>query len=326
VAGDDDTYDWKGYVPFDELPSVLDPPSGILATANGRITPDGYPRVLATQWDSPFRTERIYRLLEQGGKIDVADMLRIQTDTWSGHDLFLAQAFARALDGMPSASARAKEAGALLKQWDGFLNTDAVAPSIVAAARRQLMRLILEPRLGNSWTTYRWFKSSIWLENTLRNRLPQWLPGKYVNYDELLAAALEEALRDRSAPERLADWRWGRQSPVVIEHPIFSRIPVLQRWAAPGLQEQSGGARTVKQVGRNFGPSERMTVDLADLDRSTLNVVTGQSGHLLSPHYMDQWALWYEGRTVTLPFSSAAVAQARAHELTLVPEGTAESR
>ena len=39
VPGDDDCHEWTGYVPFDQLPSVYDPPSGIIATANGRITP-----------------------------------------------------------------------------------------------------------------------------------------------------------------------------------------------------------------------------------------------------------------------------------------------
>jgi penicillin amidase len=62
-----------------------------------------------------------------------------------------------------------------------------------------------------------------------------------------------------------------------------------------------------------------MTVDLSDLDQSTLNLVTGQAGNFLSPYYMDQWKAWYEGTTFTLPFSQEAVAQARAHQLVLEP-------
>ena len=46
VPGDDDSHEWTGYVPYDKLPSVYDPPSGIIATANGRVTPDGYPYTL----------------------------------------------------------------------------------------------------------------------------------------------------------------------------------------------------------------------------------------------------------------------------------------
>lgn len=62
-----------------------------------------------------------------------------------------------------------------------------------------------------------------------------------------------------------------------------------------------------------------MTVDLSNLDQSTLNLVTGQSGNFLSPYYMDQWKAWYEGFTYTLPFSKPAVDKARAHELLLEP-------
>jgi len=75
----------------------------------------------------------------------------------------------------------------------------------------------------------------------------------------------------------------------------------------------------VKQVARTFGPSERYTADLSNLDQSTLNTVTGQAGNILSPYYMDQWTAWYEGTTFPLPFSKEAVAAARAHELVLEP-------
>jgi penicillin amidase len=159
--------------------------------------------------------------------------------------------------------------------------------------------------------------SSIWLENTVRHQPRHWLPNGYVAWPQLLAAAVEEALKDPSAPRQLAQWRWGARFPVVIEHPVFRNIPLLGRWAAPGTQEQSGGGLTVKQVGRNFGPSQRLTVDFSDLDGSTLNLVTGQSGHLLSPHYMDHWPAWYEGTTFPLPFSEKAVEQFRAHRLVL---------
>jgi penicillin amidase len=106
---------------------------------------------------------------------------------------------------------------------------------------------------------------------------------------------------------------------VELQHPILGRIPLLNRWTGPGVQNQSGSGYTVKAVSRHHGPSERMTVDLADLDQSTLNLVTGQSGNFLSPYYMDQWKAWYEGFTFTLPFSTQAVEKNRSHQLLLKP-------
>ncbi len=75
----------------------------------------------------------------------------------------------------------------------------------------------------------------------------------------------------------------------------------------------------MKQVGRTFGPSERMTVDFSDLDQSTLNLVTGEGGNLFSPYYMDQWSAWYNGRTFTVPFSAEAMEKARSHQVVLEP-------
>jgi penicillin amidase len=106
---------------------------------------------------------------------------------------------------------------------------------------------------------------------------------------------------------------------VEIDHPVLGQLPLIGRLTGPGSHAQSGDSYTVKAAGRHFGPSERLTWNFADFDDSTLNVVTGESGVFLSPHYMDQWAAWYEGSTFALPFSAAAVERHRTHEMTLQP-------
>jgi penicillin amidase len=169
------------------------------------------------------------------------------------------------------------------------------------------------------WKTYTWLQRSVWLENVLLHRPKRWLPEKYPNYDELLTAALDAAVNDPQVPKDLASWHWGSFNAVKIQHPILGRIPVINRWSGPGTKEQSGSGYSVKAVTRYHGPSERFTANLADLDQSTLNTVTGQGGNFLSPYYMDQWNAWYEGTTFTLPFSAKAVASAKAHQLTLEP-------
>ena len=81
--GSDNAHEWTGYIPFDKLPRVYNPASGIIATANGRITPDGYPYSISTGWEAPWRTARIYRVLESGKKFSAADMLALQMDIYS---------------------------------------------------------------------------------------------------------------------------------------------------------------------------------------------------------------------------------------------------
>jgi penicillin amidase len=86
-----------------------------------------------------------------------------------------------------------------------------------------------------------------------------------------------------------------------------------------GGEAQSGSPDTVKQTGRSYGVSERFVVDFADLDRTLMNITLGQSGHLVSPHYKDQFAAWLEVRGFTAPFTDSAVESMARHTLRLLP-------
>ena len=319
VPGSNDDYEWDGYLDFDKMPRVYDPPSGIIATANNRITPDGFPYLVSNDWFSPMRAERIYRVLHSGKKFSAADMLALQTDIFSSFDHFCANQFVYAVDHSGKATPRAKEAANLMRGWKGEVTTDSVAPSIQGRARRQLQRLLLQPVLGEDWTSYTGGLSSVWLENVLNRHPARWLPKAYASWDDLLADAVDKAVNLPEVPRKLADWTWGKSSPLFLQHPIFGRIPLLDRKTGPGLVPQSGNGSTVKQVGRTFGPSQRLTADLSNLDSSTMNIATGESGNLFSPYYLDHWSAWYPGSTFALPFTKDAVAKDRAHELRLEP-------
>jgi len=269
-------------------------------------------------------------------------MLALQMDISSTYDRFCADKFVYALDHAPKISDRAKRAADILRDWDGRMSADSPAPTIETKARAELTRLLLEPKLGPaqdtpaaendatngeavpdsgalSWKSYRWNMATVWLENVLSKQPARWLPPGYSDYGAVLTAAMENALKQPGVPSDLARWKWGEACPVKIEHPVLSRLPLIGRFTGPGRQSLSGDHYTVNQVYGPLGPSERLTWNFADFDQSTLNVVTGESGVFLSPHYMDQWKAWYEGRTFTLPFSPQEVEKHRAHELTLEP-------
>jgi penicillin G amidase len=340
AAPDAAAHEWASttrYIPFDQLPQAFDPPDGVLATANARITPDGYAYPITLNWAAPYRTERIYKVLEAGHRLTPADMLALQTDVFSEVDQVIAQRLAYSIDHTAGPLRNSKtlhQAADLLRNWNGNVEATAAAPAIVNAARAVFWPMLLTPKLNppgnqpppnpNLWQSYHWGERSSVEEQLFTHTPVRWLPPGYATWKDFLAAAVDRGLREAHAPRDLSAWSQGAAFPVDLEHPIFSRSALLVRLigigvpTGTGVQPPSGDSTTVKQVGRAFGPSERFTADFGDLDRTTLNLVLGQSGNLSSPWYMDQFPAWLHGATYPLPYSPSAVHAT--HTLNLTPQ------
>jgi penicillin amidase len=341
--GRDPRQEWTGYIPFDQLPQVFDPTDGVLVTANARITPDDYPYPVTLDWSDPYRQERIWKVLHAKQGMVPADMLALQTDVYSDLDRVVAERLAYAIDHAAAAGhgadgkdsnghlngkqRRLRQAADLMRKWDGTVAANEAAPAIVDGARAALWPLILAPQLGRDASAalalYNWGSKAYAGEQIIVHQPGRWLPARYPNWNELLAAAVETGLEEAHAPGDLSGWQYGQVHPVDIEHPIYDKSPLLEKMigvrTGTGVLPQSGDGSTVKQVARTFGPSERLTVDFGDLDRSTLNVVLGESMDPASPWYMDQWKAWYSGTTFAMPFSDAAADRAAKHSLVLAP-------
>ena len=352
TAPDAASHEWAGYIPFDQLPQALDPSDGILVTANGRVTPDDYRYPITLNWMAPYRTERIYKVLEKNPGLTPADTLALQNDVLSEFDQVFAQRLAYAIDNATGPLKDDKmlhQAADLLRAWNGRVDANAAAPAIVNVTRENLWPMLLIPKLvpaiapqlaqgidlkklqlspdtaltGNLWSAYVWGERDSVEEQLVTKYPARWLPSTYANWNDFLAAIVQRGLRDAHAPKDLSTWQQGTAFPLDIEHPLFSRSALLQLLTTlptgTGPQPQSGDQTTVKQVGHAFGPSERFTADLSDPDHTTLNLVLGQSGDPASPWYMDQFQDWLHGRTYSLPFTSAATQPTIAHTLTLNP-------
>ncbi len=348
----DPAQEWVGSIPYDKLPQAGDPANGFLATANSRVTADDYPYPITLDWAAPYRNERIWKLLADRtaathNRLTPADMLAIQTDVYSDLDHAIAQRLAYSIDHTSLSQfspgklegKRLHQAADILRDWNGSVDAEASAPAIVDATRSALWVILLNSHAGaqanpqqktkssahppDLAALYKWGNKSYAEEWLIMHTPSRWLPAAYSNWDDLLAAAVWAGLREAHSPYDLASWHYGDSHPIDIEHPIYSQSPLLQRLigrpTGTGVQPQSGDDSTIKQVGRSFGPSERFTADLADPDRSTLNLVLGQSSNPISPWFLDQWPAWYHGTTFTLPFTQPAVTAATTHTLTLTP-------
>lgn len=329
-------YDWLGYIPFVQLPQSFDPQSGVLATANARVTPDNYQYPITFDWAAPYRNERIWKSLLGRDHLTAADMLTLQTDIYSDLDRNVAQRLAYSIDHSNTQDKRLHQAADLLRNWNGQVDANSPAPPIVNAGMQALWQLLLEPRLGSElhttlrgqsvplWKLYSWGEKSYAAEQIIMHTPDRWLPPGFTNWNELLTAAVSRGLADAHAPSNLSHWKHGDAYPIDLEHPIFSKSAILRTLihqpVGTGVKPLSGDGSTIKQVNRTFGPSERFTADLSDLDRSTFNLVLGESGNISSPWFMDQWPAWYNGTTFPMPFTTPAVNAATKHTLTLQPQ------
>lgn len=310
---------WQGYIPFDDLPSAYDPPSGFLATANSRVTTEQSKYPITLEWGEPYRVQRIYKLLEGRDGLTPHDMLATQTDIYSAVDHELAQRFSYAIDQTPNADAQLRQAANLMRVWDGRLTTDSAAASIVDSARGELWAMILKARLGDEINDYHWQESTYAEEQIVTDQDPACLPSGYMNWNALIADAVAKAIKDGHAPNDLSKWTYGSRHVVQIEHPLSQFLPFLKRVAGVGPLPLSGDRTTIKQVGRSFGPSQRFTMDWSNIDGSTENIVLGESGNPYSPYFRDQWNDWYTGKTFALPFTNSAIAVQTRHTLSLTP-------
>jgi penicillin G amidase len=319
----DNAHEWQGYIPFDAMPNVFDPPSGFLATANSRVTTAKSPYPISDDWIDPYRTERIYKMLDGRDQLTPKDMLAAQTDIYSEVDQEMGERIAYAIEHTPGSEGngdpRMRQAANLMRSWDGRLTTDSVAASLVTQTRAALWPMILKPKLGKLASDYHWGEMNFAEEEIVMNSRPEWLPAHYKNWDALLAAAVRKGMQNGRAPDYLANWTYGTWHVIDLEHPLARFLPFIGRIAGTGPQPIGGDATTVEQIGRDVGPSQRFTMDWSNIDASTENIVMGESGNPLSPYFHDQWSDWYGGTTFALPFSPAAVAAATHHTLRLLP-------
>jgi penicillin amidase len=315
----DDHHEWQGMIPFNALPRSYNPPQGLLATANARVTPTGDPMPLTLEWADPYRNQRIWQVLTGRSGLTPADMLALQNDVYSALDQLVAQRLVYAIDHARHPTNRLRQAASLMRTWNGEVTTASPAAAIVDATRSVFWRMLLQPKLGSRWTLYSWDESQYAEEQLLVHQPSGWLPRRYHSWNGFLAAMVTEGLREKHAPHDLAHWQFGSWHVVEVQHPLWGMLPWFHNWTGVGPLPQSGDTSTVKHVARTFGPSQRFTIDFGNPDAATENLVIGQSGNPLSPWYRDQWPFWYHGTTFTLPYGNTEVSQSTTHTLHLLP-------
>jgi len=318
------------------LPRVLNPVSGYVASANNEVDRAG--AMITRDWAAPYRATRLHEVLSAGRGLGIEQMTSLQNDVKSA-------SAARVLAGVNQALATAKAQGAEasviealteLAAWDHVVDARPVVTLYQAFEdavwRRTFVDEMDEPLFR---VFYEWAGAErpAGLHAILDERQSRWFDDiatveKRETRDDIFALAARDAAERVSAEfGRGAGRAWDRVHAIRFEHALGGGSWALSWLLDKGPVPVAGDGTTVMRVSWNrvrpFGaweyPSWRQVLDVGRWDDSRVVLPTGQSGHILSPHYFDQNELWRTGQYRPHAFSRELVLQARAHRLVLVP-------
>lgn len=304
--------DWTGFVPFDELPKLYDPPEGFIVTANQRAVGTNYKYfdVYARDIALPWRAHRIRELLEKNTKVTMDDVRDIQYDVFNLplYDL------ARQIVKLHAAS---NETLNVIKDWDGRMTADSEAALLVNEVRGCLAATIAEANLPVPVYLVR-ERILYW---AVQQQSPRWLPEKFSSYGEMIRACDSSSRISLSDAKRFgpdeAKWLWGAMTTSRFPHPLAAAPLIGGQFATPRVPLNGSGQ--TPNVASSV--SMRLIASPGNWDATRHVIPLGESGDPRSEHYKDQFARWMSGSAAVFPFSHPAVDKAAVSSVIFQPKG-----
>ncbi len=304
-------YEWKGYVPFEERPHSMNPQGGFVATANNRVVGKDYPYLIGHYWEPMDRITRIRQMLTEQEKLSVQDFIRMQQDVYSVSASEMTPRMISVLERRLTGQ-KVQQARDTLSRWDFRMTKDSVAACLFEVAYRKVMENIFEDELGKA-LFQEYLKTCSFPPRAMRMMFKKdaspWIddvttPEKET-MEDILAKSLTEMLSELEevVGKDMKRWTWGRVHSLNFEHVLGKKKPLdwifnLGPFPLGGsnLTVNAGWYPYEKPYGVSIGASQRMIVDLSNMDGSLRVLPTGESGHPGSRHHKDQLALYLDGR------------------------------
>jgi penicillin amidase len=322
--GSKDDGEWTGYIPFDKLPHVFDPPSGMVVTANARIVGRDYPYFLTHNWSVTYRQTRINDLLKAKSKLTIDDIRAVQGDVYTIGGKTFSDEVVKFFGANSGGDEKFKETLKLLAAWDGKVTPDSKAALLVSEMREIFFNHILANAVGEDLAKqYRWGNYHILADRLILERPNDWLPKGYADWQSYLRTCEQEAraslTKKLGADE--AKWKFGELVQVKLAHPLAAAPMIGDKFKIAPFPQNGNGYSGGLGPTVNVGPtvSMRMIVDLSNPDNSQHGILLGESGNPDSPHYKDQLDDWRNVTPRVFPFSADAVKRAAKQTLTLTP-------
>lgn len=324
----DGRYEWAGMRDPAEMPCVVDPPSGFVATANELNLPPDWPhddKKIGFEWTESSRAVRIHEALDADSEHEVAASCALQTDVAS----VPARRLGAVLQAIAPDDPDTGRAVALLGDWDFRLEVDSAAAALFEVWWTKHLKPALFARLAPDPTVRALLapgdpESILQVLEAPDERFDPDDP--HAARDRLVATTLAAAVRDCRG--RMGDgpagWAWGKLHHGFFEHPLAGLRPGKGEELNLGPLPKGGSGSTPMHAGYRpsdfrvvVGASVRVVVDVGDWDRSLCINAPGQSGDPRSPHYGDLAALWAKGRYVPMLYSWPQIEAATERVITL---------
>jgi penicillin amidase len=332
VPGWTDEFGWKGYIPFDQLPTRFNPAAGFIATANNPVTDSSYPYLITQDWDYGFRARRIVEMIRAGkGFVHPEYVQRMQNDNKNFNAQFLVPLILKLPLSDPDLS-RARE---LLRSWNFQQNRDSAAAALFETFWKYLLSETMQDDLPE------WFKpggGGRWVEIFRRLTAD---PNHYFwddkrtkqreQRDAIMQVAFGKAVRElqESLGRNPEKWKWGSLHTTTFHNQTLGKsgLRLLEKLLNRGPFPTSGGTAVVNATAWDASesfevtdlPSMRMIVDFSNFDQSMTVNTTGQSGHAFQSNYADLAGMWRDGKYYPMYFTRNAVEQSAKNLLLLVP-------
>ncbi|TLS38988.1 penicillin acylase family protein [Pseudalkalibacillus caeni] len=305
VPGWTDEYEWEGFIPWKELPTIVNPEEGFISTANNKIAGDTYPYHITNTWAQPYRQNRIREVLSAKDKLSVKDMQSLQFDHLDLQAKEFIPILKSHLKGQKMRPVD-KKALQLLNEWDFQDDPDSGAPLLFHIWMLEAANVLFEEKIDTDMMDL--FEGKAQIVDQLIRQADRGNPGPWIQkaggLPKIMLTSFQRAV-DKSIElqgKTPAKWEWGTYHAVPFNHPL-SAVKPLNLLFNPGSTPMGGSRVTVGAAGWssatgevNHGASWRSVVDLADIAKSFNVVGPGQSGHVLSRWYDDQIDEWTTGK------------------------------
>ncbi|HJP41773.1 MAG TPA: penicillin acylase family protein [Dehalococcoidia bacterium] len=322
----------EGLLPPDRLPSLLNPESEYIATANNKPESDGEV-FLGADWLDGYRVARIGELIRERRDWGVASAQNLQMDRLT----LLWREVRTAIEQLEPTSDDAVIGAGLLKSWDGVAEADSVSASVFEFFLSEMAHRMVQAKAPRSagWALGRSFvsllptsplggKRGAQAARLLQEKPEGWFPQGWVSAAEESLGSAVRRLR-KEFGEDPENWDWGRVRPLMLRHVVGDRRP-FGRVFNRGPFAVGGDSNTIAAATTNvFDPSSdpsaiaslRMVLEPGDWENAQFSLPGGQSGNPVSPHYDDLLPNWLEGSGVPIAWSHESVQSATAARLVI---------